>query len=148
MGNTQSLVRYLAPASFLFDFGAQQYGIFSRPNMLDIHNGNLAAFSPYPYAIAGFFFPQQLVQLAWLWKLWRQEGCAQDRAMMTRFAWVYSLGNVCIGTWMFFWNANNLKASNVFVVINTVAQLGSSWGTLLGGYAAMAAGIVALKNYF
>lgn len=137
---------------------------------------------------------------------------------------------------MFFWNANNLKASNVFVVINTVAQLGyiatalepldrrstpnflthivaktfagigvldllhntsaayfrgvppsglvqvatgvgfaaaagvsdwifgaclvydlaalavgqagSSWGNLLGGYAAMAAGIVALKNYF
>jgi hypothetical protein len=98
MGNTQSTVRYLAPASFLFDFAAQQYGMFSKPNMLDIHNKNLAAFSPYPYAIAGFFFPQQLFQLAWLWKLWNQEGTSADRAMMNKFAWVYSLGNFCIGS--------------------------------------------------
>jgi hypothetical protein len=98
MGNTQSTVRYLAPASFLFDFAAQQYGMFSKPNMLDIHNKNLAAFSPYPYAIAGFFFPQQLFQLAWLWKLWNQEGTSAERAMMNKFAWVYSLGNFCIGS--------------------------------------------------
>jgi len=98
MGNTQSTVRYLAPASFLFDFAAQQYGMFSKPNMLDIHNKNLAAFSPYPYAIAGFFFPQQLFQLAWLWKLWKQEGTSADRSMMNKFAWVYSLGNFCIGS--------------------------------------------------
>ena len=98
MGNTQSTVRYLAPASFLFDFEAQQYGMFSKPNMLDIHNKNLAAFSPYPYAIAGFFFPQQLFQLAWLWKLWKQEGTSADRTMMNKFAWVYSLGNFCIGS--------------------------------------------------
>lgn len=25
--------------------------------------------------------------------------------------------------WMFFWNADNLKASNVFVIINTVSQV-------------------------
>ncbi|KAF2621769.1 hypothetical protein BU25DRAFT_443568 [Macroventuria anomochaeta] len=36
-------------------------------------------FSPYPYAIAGFFFSQQLFQLAWLWKLWKQEGTSADR---------------------------------------------------------------------
>lgn len=52
MGNTQFTVRHLAPASFLFDFAAQQHGMFSKPNTLDIHNKNLAAFSPYPYAIA------------------------------------------------------------------------------------------------
>lgn len=123
MGNTQSTVRYLAPASFLFDFAAQQYGIFSSPNMVDIHNKNLAAFSPQPQFIGGFFFPQQLFQLAWLWKLWKQDGTSKDREMMNKFAWVYSLGNFCIGTWMFFWNSNNLEISNVFVVINTVAQL-------------------------
>ncbi|KAH8724108.1 hypothetical protein GQ44DRAFT_773365 [Phaeosphaeriaceae sp. PMI808] len=123
MGNTQSTVRILAPASFLFDFAAQQYGMFSSPNMLDIHNRNLAAFSPQPYFIGSFFFPQQLFQVAWLWKLWKQDGNAQERAMMNKFAWVYSLGNFCIGTWMFFWNSNSLETSNVFVVINTVAQL-------------------------
>lgn len=26
--------------------------------------------------------------------------------------------------WMFFWNSNNLETSNVFVIINTVAQVG------------------------
>jgi hypothetical protein len=98
MGNTQSTVRYLAPASFAYDFIAQQYGIFSSPNMLDIHNKNLAAFSPYPYFIGAFFFPQQIFQLVWLWKLWKQDGNAQECAMMNKFAWVYSLGNVCIGS--------------------------------------------------
>jgi hypothetical protein len=98
MGNSQSTVRMLAPASFLFDFAAQQYGMFSSPNMLDIHERNLAAFSPQPYFIAGFFFPQQLFQLAWLWKLWNQQGNAQEVRMMNKFAWVYSLGNFCIGS--------------------------------------------------
>jgi hypothetical protein len=98
MGNTQSTVRYLAPASFAYDFIAQQYGIFSSPNMLDIHNKNLAAFSPYPYFIGAFFFPQQIFQLVWLWKLWKQDGNKQECAMMNKFAWVYSLGNVCIGS--------------------------------------------------
>ncbi|USP78112.1 hypothetical protein yc1106_05386 [Curvularia clavata] len=124
MGNSQSTVRYLAPASFIYDFAAQQYGLFSSPNMLDIHNQNLAAFSPYPYFIGAFFFPQQLFQLAWLWKLWKQDGNAQECAMMNKFAWCYSLGNICIGTWMFFWNANDLATSNIFVIINTLAQVG------------------------
>jgi hypothetical protein len=98
MGNTQSTVRYLAPASFIYDFALQQYGIFSSPNMMDIHNRNLAAFSPYPYFIGAFFFPQQIFQLVWLWKLWKQDGNAQECAMMNKFAWVYSLGNFCIGS--------------------------------------------------
>ncbi|KAF2733910.1 hypothetical protein EJ04DRAFT_543930 [Polyplosphaeria fusca] len=123
MGNAQSTIQVLAPLSFLYDFAAQQYGIFSSPNMLDVHNQNLAAFSPQPFFIAGFFFPQQLFQLAWLWKLWKRDGSAEEVAMMEKFGWCYVLGNVCIGTWMFFWNANDLKTSNIFVVINTVSQL-------------------------
>lgn len=60
-----------APASFVIDFAAQQYGMFSTPNMKDIHDRNLSFFSPQPYFIAGFFFPQQLFQLAWLYRLAR-----------------------------------------------------------------------------
>lgn len=98
MGTTQSIVRALAPASFIYDFAAQQYGIFSSPSMLDIHNKNPAAFSPQPYFIAGFFFPQQLFQLAYLWKLCRGDGNPTDRETMEKYAWAYSLGNFCIGS--------------------------------------------------
>jgi hypothetical protein len=52
MGNTKSTVRWLAPASFLYDIAAQHYGMLSSPNMLDIHKKNLAGFSPYTNLIA------------------------------------------------------------------------------------------------
>lgn len=45
--------------------------MFSSPNMLDIHNANLSFWSPMPYFIGGFFFPQQLFQLAWLYRLYK-----------------------------------------------------------------------------
>jgi hypothetical protein len=84
MGISHSTARYLAPASFLFDFVAQQYGLFSSPNMMDIHNQNLAAFSPNPYFIGAFFFPQQIIQLVWLWKLWHASGTdAEVREMVS-----------------------------------------------------------------
>ncbi|KAJ4351322.1 uncharacterized protein N0V89_006661 [Didymosphaeria variabile] len=123
MGNNPSTLRVLAPLSFAYDFAAQQYGMFSSPNMLDVHNANPAAFSPQPFFIAGFFFPQQLFQLAWLWKLCRGEGTPQDRKDMETAVWPYVIGNVCIGTWMFFWNKNDLATSNIFVIINTLTQL-------------------------
>jgi len=123
MGMTHSTARYLAPASFLFDFAAQQYGIFSKPNMQDIHYQNLAAFSPQPLFIGGFFFPQQFIQLAWLWKLCRGNGTKEEIQEMVDYAPYYALGNFCIGTWMFFWNSENLKTSNIFVIINTLSQL-------------------------
>ncbi|ORX99406.1 hypothetical protein BCR34DRAFT_495399 [Clohesyomyces aquaticus] len=121
---SKSTVQILAPLSFLYDFAAQQYGMFSSPNMLDIHNRNLAAFSPQPYFIGGFFFPQQCFQVYWLWKLWTRKGVKEEEVgVMEKFGWVYVLGNVCIGTWMFFWNSNDLKTSNIFVLINTLSQL-------------------------
>jgi hypothetical protein len=98
MGNAQSTVRVLAPLSFLYDFAAQQYGMFSSPNMLDIHNKNPAAFSPQPFFIAGFFAPQQVLQVVWLYKLWHRAGNTQEREMMENFGWVYVLGNLCIGS--------------------------------------------------
>lgn len=98
MGASPSTLRILAPLSFAYDFAAQQYGMFSSPNMLDIHEANIAAFSPQPYFIAGFFFPQQLFQLAWLWKLYRGEGSAEDRREMEGYVWPYVIGNLSIGS--------------------------------------------------
>nr|POF18583.1 hypothetical protein CFP56_62091 [Quercus suber] len=127
MGVSLSTARYLAPASFLYDFAAQQYGINSTPSMKAIHDRNLSFWSPQPYFIAGFFFPQQFFQLAWLYKLWKLDEKdpkqRQDLEQIRRFVPFYVLGNICIGTWMFFWNAEQLKTSNLFVIVNSTAQL-------------------------
>lgn len=127
MGVSLSAARYLAPASFIYDFALQQYGINSSPSMKDIHDRNLSFFSPQPYFIAGFFFPQQFFQLAWLYKLWKLDSTipAQKKELddIVKFVPYYALGNVCIGTWMFFWNGEMLKTANIFVIINTTAQL-------------------------
>ena len=119
--------RYLAPAAFLYDFAAQNYGILSDPNMKTIHDRNLSYFSPQPLFIAAFFFPQQLFQLAWLYNLWRKNPQhpkeKSELEEMLKYVPAYVVGNVCIGTWMFFWNAEMLKVADVFVVINTVVQV-------------------------
>lgn len=98
MGVSQSTARYLAPASFLYDFALQQYGIFSKPNMMDIHYQNLSFFSPYPYFIGAFFFPQQLCQLAWLYKVCRGNITEEEREEVTDYVPFYALGNFCIGS--------------------------------------------------
>jgi hypothetical protein len=122
-----STARLLGPASFLYDFAAQQYGLWSTPNMKDIHDANLSFFSPQPYFIGAFFFPQQLFQLAWLYRLCTLDSKKPEQAKeleeMKRFVPYYALGNVCIGTWMFFWNSENLKMADIFVVVNTATQL-------------------------
>ncbi|KAF2763919.1 hypothetical protein EJ03DRAFT_48766 [Teratosphaeria nubilosa] len=127
MGVSLSTARYLAPASFLYDFALQQYGLNSTPNMLDIHQKNLSFWSPQPYFIGAFFFPQQLFQIAWLWKLWRLDSQNPHQAhqldQIRRYVPYYALGNICIGTWMFFWNSEKLGVANVFVVVNTLTQL-------------------------
>lgn len=101
MGVSHSTARYLAPASFVFDFALQQYGIFSSPNMMDIHDRNISFFSPYPYFIGAFFFPQQLFQLAWLWKLWKGDMPQEDLDEMVDFVPFYTLGNICIGSMLY-----------------------------------------------
>lgn len=100
MGISHSTARIIAPLSFAFDFAAQQYGIFSKPNMQDIHYQNLAAFSPRPEFIGGFFFPQQIFQLVWLYKLWKgPASCTKDELdQMVDYTPFYALGNVCIGS--------------------------------------------------
>ena len=98
MGISHSTARYLAPASFLYDFAAQQYGLLSSPSMKDVHDRNLSFWSPQPYFIGGFFFPQQLFQLAWLYKLWKNDPRnpreKRELDQMARFAPYYAVGNV------------------------------------------------------
>ncbi|ORY66066.1 uncharacterized protein BCR38DRAFT_522932 [Pseudomassariella vexata] len=134
MGISLSTARYLAPLSFAVDFAAQQYGILSTPSMKDVHDANLSYFSPQPYFIAGFFFPQQIFQVVWLWRLWKAkpEDLRTDRSVaeMVDFAPYYAVGNFCIATWMIFWNQSDLKTSNIFVVINSLAQLYYIFGRL------------------
>jgi len=128
MGMSYSTARWIAPASFLVDFAAQQYGMLSSPNMKDIHDRNLSFFSPQPFFIAVFFFPQQLFQLAWLYRLWKlnekKSGAErQELDQIVDFVPYYAVGNLCIAAWMFAWNAERLDISHIFVTINTLTQL-------------------------
>ena len=124
MGVSLSTARWLGPASFVYDFALQQYGLWSEPNMKTIHDRNLSFFSPQPFFIGAFFFPQQIIQLIWLYKLIKVDQIKPAEAeMFRRYVPIYALGNVCIGTWMFFWNSERLDLANIFVIINTFAQL-------------------------
>lgn len=53
----------------------------------------------------------------------RSQSEKRDVDLMTDYAPFFIIGNLCIGTWMFFWNSEQLKISNVFVIINTFSQL-------------------------
>ncbi|TVY15158.1 hypothetical protein LARI1_G007545 [Lachnellula arida] len=135
MGITYSAARWVAPLSFAIDFAAQQYGMMSSPNMKDVHDANLSFWSPQPYFIAGFFFPQQLFQLAWLYRLWKldpKKSADEKKEVETMVDFVpyYAVGNLCIASWMIFWNASALKSANVFVLINSLTQLYYIFGRL------------------
>ncbi|KAI9678712.1 MAG: hypothetical protein M1817_005769 [Caeruleum heppii] len=128
MGVSYSTARWLAPASFLIDFAAQQYGLLSSPNMKDINDANQSFFSPYPYFIGGFFFPQQIIQLVWLYRLWKldprkSELERKELDQIVDFVPYYSVGNLCIAVWMIFWNNNRLDISHIFVTINSITQI-------------------------
>lgn len=148
MGISHSTARWVAPLSFAIDFAAQQYGMLSSPNMKDVHDANLSFWSPQPYAIGAFFFPQQLLQLAWLYRLYKldpqkSENERRETEQLVDFVPYYAVGNLCIASkfiildgteilkhnsdlitaWMIFWNSSALKTSNAFVLINSLTQL-------------------------
>ncbi|TKA59740.1 hypothetical protein B0A49_10890 [Cryomyces minteri] len=129
MGISYSTARYLAPASFIYNFLTNQYGLaIHDPTMKQVHDSNLSFFSPQPYFIGGFFFPQQIIQLIWIYRMWKLNPKKSDAErkeldQIVDYAPYYALGNFCIGTWMFFWCNEQLKISNAFVVVNTLSQL-------------------------
>ena len=102
MGISYSTAKWLAPASFAYDFAAQQYGLNATPNMQDIHDKNLSFWSPQPYFIGGFFFPQQIAQVAWLYRLWKLDpkkpAEKSELDQIVRFVPYYAVGNLCIGS--------------------------------------------------
>ena len=69
--------------------------------MQDINDRNPCAFSPWPYAIGIYFFPQQIGQLAYIRELFRKDSDVEEGTI--RYAPYYALGSVCIGLWAFFW---------------------------------------------
>ncbi|BFZ56462.1 hypothetical protein PYCC9005_003508 [Savitreella phatthalungensis] len=116
--------KWLAPASWLFNFACQQYGMNSSPNMKDIADRNHSFFSPQPFFIAGFFFPQTIIQLCWLYRLVRLPNTvASESDEAVKYSGVYALGNVAIGVWMIFWNNSRLDLSNACVIVNSLSQL-------------------------
>ena len=128
MGLSHSTARWAAPAAFLLNFAAQNYGMLSSPNMKDIHDANLSFFSPQPYFIAAFFFPQQLFQIGWLYRLWKMdpkknEKEAQETQALLDYVPFFCAGNLCIAAWMLAWNNENLGVAHAFVTLNTFSQL-------------------------
>lgn len=100
MGMSYSTAKWVAPVCFIIDFAAQQYGMLSSPNMKDVHDQNLSFFSPQPYFIGAFFFPQQLFQVAWLYRLYKLNPTIPAERIeldqMVDFVPYYSIGNLCI----------------------------------------------------
>ncbi|ORY73229.1 hypothetical protein BCR35DRAFT_354156 [Leucosporidium creatinivorum] len=124
MGISLSTARWAAPAAYGINFVAQIIGMkYMKPNMLDIHNLRYAAFSPYAFAIPLFFSGQQLLQCTWIYRLWKRDVGAPERQAALEYAPTFILGNLCIAAWLVFWNKNQLAASQVFVTINSLAQV-------------------------
>lgn len=132
---TQATARWVAPLTFVINFGAQIYGITSSPNMKEVHDANLSFWSPQPICVAILFFVHQVFQLIWLYRLWKcdtKKSSSQKREVvqLLDYAPYLSLGNLCIAVWMVFWNQSKLKIANIFVIINSLTQLYYVFGRL------------------
>lgn len=96
--------------------------------MKDVHEANFSFWSPQAYFIGIFFSGQQIFQLAYLYQLCYKLDARKvtDQAginTLNHYAPTFILGNLCIGLWMFFWNSEQFKTSNVFVTINSLTHL-------------------------
>ncbi|MCJ1456809.1 hypothetical protein MMC28_007174 [Mycoblastus sanguinarius] len=102
--------------------------------MIEINDRNQSFYSPQPLFIGAFFSMQQIAQIAWLYRLWKLDSKKPvERAEldeMVDYAPYFAVGNLCIGTWMIFWNSEQLKISNIFVIINSLSQLYYCFGKL------------------
>jgi len=77
--------------------------MLSTPNMKDVHDANLSFWSPQPYFIAAFFFPQQIFQLVWLYRLYKLDPSKstenkKEVDIMVDFVPYYAVGNLCIAS--------------------------------------------------
>lgn len=130
----------VAGGSWAFNFACQMYGMLSTPNMKDIADKYHAFGSPAAFMIALFFFPQTLLQLYWIYGIYKRHGlksgggalqlddsatggggASDDEAV--KYAPVFALGNLSIGLWMLAWNNEHLAIALIFVLINSSSQL-------------------------
>lgn len=99
----------------------------SDPNMKQINDANVSFWSPQPFFIGGFFFPQMLLQVAWLYRLYKLDASKPaeraDLDEMVDYVPYFTIGNISIGMWLFFWNAELLQVSNLCVIVNSFTQL-------------------------
>lgn len=133
----------LSGTAWLFNFACQMYGMTSDPNMKDIADDYHSFLSPQPFAIAIFFFPQTILQVYWIYRLWKNanqsnlsgepgenEGLNsgpsdEDEELdeAAKYAPIFALGNFSIGLWMVSWNSEHLGIALIFVLINSSSQL-------------------------
>ncbi|CAL1693948.1 unnamed protein product [Somion occarium] len=148
MGNDISKARSLALSSFLVNFATQTYGMLTSPNMKEVADANHFAFSPNPWFIAAFFSGQAVLQLYWIRQLFllppngykplttgpasestalrNDDKVLDDQAAIdatVNYVPIFALGNLCIAGWLYFWLQEDFITSQVFVTINTFAQL-------------------------
>lgn len=135
---------YASAAAWSFNFLCQMYGMLSTPNMKDIAVKYHAFLSPLPIAIAVFFFPQTILQVYWIYRLYKQSSATssplgdadghddlndlsgpdqEDDEEAVPYAPFFILGNISIGLWMVFWNGEHLILSDILVNINSASQL-------------------------
>ena len=111
----------------MLDLAAQVYGILATPNMKDINDRNLSFWSPHPLFIGVFFFSLQVFQVAWLYRLLKLNGSKPkervDLDEMVDFVPFFCAANLSLGIWMIFWNAEQLKTSDVFVFVEALVML-------------------------
>lgn len=115
--------RYLCPAIYLLNTGVQIWGgKYHNPSMLDIHNKHYGIFSPYAMAVPVFFGAQSIFQIWWLTRLWTSKNPLEiDTAL--RYAPVYSIGNLAIAVWLFFWVNDAMDSALASVTLNSSLSL-------------------------
>ncbi|KAJ9121631.1 hypothetical protein QFC22_002251 [Naganishia vaughanmartiniae] len=111
MGVSLSTAKVITTSTFAYDFLVQQWAILlSKPDMKVVNDRNPGAFSPMPYFIGGYFFPQQILQAFWLREFFRP--ASQVSSYQLDLAPFYALGN-----------SEKLKTADWFVIVNTLQSL-------------------------
>ncbi|KAJ9107894.1 hypothetical protein QFC19_002637 [Naganishia cerealis] len=128
MGVSLSTAKVITTSTFLYDFLVQQWAIvISKPDMKVVNDRNPGAFSPMPYFIGGYFFPQQILQAFWLREFFRP---ATMGACL-----VYDAVGVSIGQYQL---ANKTVGSYG-------GGGGKGWAQLMATTAAVTAAVVAMR---
>jgi len=123
MGVSLSTAQIIVPVSWVYNFAVNNWAILvSDPNMKVVNDRNPGAFSPIPYAIGTWFGPQQILELLYIKELFYPSGGKVEQVSLS-LAPCFALGNLMIGTWPFFWNAERLQLADLFVIVNTLQSL-------------------------